>query len=436
MLRTLFFIPNAEIAGLPIFGRGWLLLAWAVFGVVLLVWLIRKQGAEGEVWGYLPLLVLVAAVIWFLLPRLCEPIPGRGGLRGLPIRGYGVMLLVAVAAAVAMAAWRGRRMGVDPELVFTLAFWAFVPGIIGARAFYVIEYWADFPRESLGEMLSAIIDVTQGGLVVYGSLIGAILGLVGFIYVYKMPPLATLDLVAPSLVLGMAIGRLGCFLNGCCFGGVCDLPWAVTFPADSPPYLHQVEHGETFVQGLKVAGESGAEPVITAVRPGSPAERQGLKPGQAIVSIDGYPIRTAEQARRELLRAQQFDTEIAIETSESESVVKWPITRPLPRSEPVHPTQIYSALNGLVLCLFLVAYAPFRRRDGVVWAMFLTLYPITRFLLEIIRTDEPSVFGTGLSISQLISLILLVCALAFWTHVFIKPPGTAFATYREPGKTG
>jgi len=329
-------------------------------------------------------------------------------------------------------------MGLDPELIFTLAFWAFVPAIIGARGFYVIEYWGDFQRETLGETLVALINVTQGGLVIYGSVIGGILGLLGFIYVYKMPPLATLDLVTPSFLLGMAIGRLGCFLNGCCFGGVCDLPWAVTFPADSPPYLHQVEHGETFIQGLKIVGGADAAPVITAVRSGSPAEKQGLKPGQEIVSIDGVPVRTAERARRELLRAQQFDTAmtITIDTAEGKTVVKWPITRPLPRSEPVHPTQLYSAVNGLVLCLFLVAYAPFRRRDGVVWAMFLTLYPITRFLLEIIRTDEPGVFGTGLTISQIVSLILLVCALAFWAHVFMKPPGTAFATHQEPGRTG
>ena len=436
MLRTLFFIPNAEIAGLPVFGRGWLLLAWAVFSVVLLVWLIRKQDAEGEVWGYLPLLVLVAAAIWFLLPKLCEPIPGRGGLEGLPIRGYGVMLLVAVTAAVAMAAWRGRRVGIDPELVFTLAFWAFVPGIIGARAFYVIEYWGDFQKETLFETLTAMVNVTGGGLVVYGSVIGGVLGLAAFIWRYRMPPLATLDLIAPSFMLGMAIGRIGCFLNGCCFGGVCDLPWAVTFPADSPPYLYQAQHGDTFVQGVKVAGAPGAEPVIAAVRPGSPAERQGLEPGQKIVSIDGYPVHTAEQARRELLRAQEFDTQIAVETSGRESVAEWPIARPLPRSEPVHPTQIYSSLNALVICLFLVAYAPFRRRDGVVWAMFLTLYPITRFLLETIRTDEPGVFGTGLSISQVVSLILLACAAAFWAYAFIKPPGTAFATYQGPGKAG
>ena len=61
MLRTLFYIPNEEIVGLPIFGRGWLLLAWGVFSIILSISLIRKQGSQGEVWGYLPLLVLVAA---------------------------------------------------------------------------------------------------------------------------------------------------------------------------------------------------------------------------------------------------------------------------------------------------------------------------------------------------------------------------------------
>jgi phosphatidylglycerol:prolipoprotein diacylglycerol transferase len=442
MLRTLFYIPDAEIAGLPIFGRGWLLLAWAIFSVVLLVYLIRKHGPaaqpEGEVFGYVPLLALVAGAIWLLLPRLCEPIPGREDLQGLPIRGYGVMLLVAVAAGVAMAAWRGRRLGLDPELIFTLAFWAFVPGIIGARVFYVIEYWADFQRESLGQTLIAVINVTEGGLVVYGSVIGGMVGLLGFIWAYKMPPLATLDLVTPSFLLGMAIGRIGCFLNGCCFGSVCDLPWAVTFPADSPPYFHQVERGETFVQGLKIAGAAGAEPLIAEVRPGSRAARQGLKAGQKILSIDHVPIGTAAQARRELLRAQQFDREITVKASgnDDQIVAKWPITRPLPRSEPVHPTQLYSSLNALVTCLFLVAYAPFRRRDGEIWAMFLTLYPITRFLLEIIRTDEPGVFGTGLTISQWMSLILLVCALAFWVRVWTKPRGTAFPKYQEPAPTG
>jgi hypothetical protein len=194
--------------------------------------------------------------------------------------------------------------------VFTLAFWAFVPGILGARAFYVIEYWDEFQRGP--DTFWAILNLTQGGLVVYGSVIGGIAGLAAFIYRYKMPPLATLDLVVPSFVLGMAIGRIGCLLNGCCYGGVCDLPWAVTFPAGSPAHRHQVEHGETFLQGLKIAGAAGAEPAILEVQPGSPAGEQGLEPGQRIVSVNGVPVRTVDGAQRELLGAQETDQEIMI----------------------------------------------------------------------------------------------------------------------------
>ena len=530
MCQTLFYIPNEEIAGLPVFGRGWLLLAWVAFSMLLLIRMIRKQGSSGDLWGYLSLMVLVAAAIWVLLPWLCKPIPGMDDVKGLPIRGYGVMLLVAVTAAVALAVRRARRLGIDPELMLTLTFWAFVPGILGARAFYVIEYWDELQRATPGQTLLTIVNMTEGGLVVYGSVIGGVVGLAAFIYKYKMPPLATLDLVVPSFVLGMAIGRIGCLLNGCCYGGLCDLPWAVTFPAGSPPYRHQLNRGETFVPGLTVAEEVTAKPVITAVEEGLPPAERGLKPDEQIIFINGHLVRTVRDARQELLLVQQRDREIAVETAKSVIAAEWTAASPIlpseasppaapadnraedgdtfvqglkiagppeakpviaevepgspaarerlkpgqrilainaravrtvkearellqaqqadekitieaaenvsalvlpaPRSEPVHPTQIYSALNGLLLCLFLLAYAPFRQRDGEIWAMFLTLYPITRFLLEIIRTDEPGMFGTGLSISQIVSLILLAGAAAFWAHVWMKPPGTAFPKYR------
>lgn len=430
MRQTLFHIPNAELAGLPVFGAGWLLLAWAILSAVLLAWLARKPESRGEAWSYLPLLALVGLAIWWLLPRLCEAIPGWNGTRGLPIRGYGVVLLVAVVAAVGLAAWRGRRLGLDPEVVFSLSVWIFVPGIVGARAFYVIEYWADIPKESLSQMLASIVNVTQGGLVVYGSVIGGTLGLIAFASKHKMPLLATFDLMTPSLLLGMAIGRLGCLLNGCCFGGVCDLPWAIQFPASppaSPAYTHQVLHGETFVQGLKFRGGPGAKPVIGEVKAGSPAAEQGLQPGQQILRINGFPVRTADGARRELLRAQNRERQIAIETSQDGTVATWPITHPLPWSEPVHPTQLYSTTNALVLCLLLLAFAPFCRRSGVIWATFLTLYPITRFLLEMIRTDEPGFFlrgvlGEGLTISQTVSVFLLIVAGLLWAYVLMRPP--------------
>jgi len=423
MLRTLFYIPNQEIAGLPVFGRGWLLLAWVVFSVVLLIWLVRKQGPKAEAWGYVPLLVLVALAIWWLLPVLCKD--GRG----LPIRGYGVMLLVAVTSAVALAVWRARRVGLDPELILTLAFWAFVPGIIGARAFYVREYWGDVQEETLLGTLIAIINLPDGGLVVYGSVIGGFVGLVGFIYKYKMPPLATFDLVTPSFLLGLAIGRVGCFLNGCCFGGTCDLPWAVTFPPDSPPYQSQVRRGQMY--GFEISGGRNAEPVVEKVEPDSPAGKAGLSPGDVLRRINDYSVQSAGQAHEVLARLFREQRPLIIETEDGRRL-KLPAT-PIPtRSLPVHPTQLYSSANGLVLCLFLLAYAPFCRRDGALWATFLILYPVTRFLLEMIRVDEPGVLGTGLTISQVISLIVLLCATAFWAYVLSKPPGTAFPRYQQP----
>ena len=430
MRQTLFYIPDEEIAGLPVFGRGWLLLAWAVFSIVLLIWLIRKQGSRAEAWGYAPLLVLVGAAIWFVLPRLCEP-------QGLPIRGYGVMLLVAVSSAVALAAWRARRLGVDPELIVTLAFWMFVPGIVGARAFYVIQYWPEFQRATPVETLGALVNVTQGGLVVYGSVIGGILGLMAFVYKYKMPPLATFDLMTPSFLLGLAIGRLGCLLNGCCYGETCDLLWAVTFPVGSPVHVHQVEYGETFLYGLKVPshppetfGGPRAPALIAEVEPGSAAEQAGLKPRQRIVSINDRSVRTVEDAQWELIHARKAGEPVSIKIAGSPTVASLPVGPPR-RSERVHPTQVYSALNGLLLCLFVLAYAPFSRRDGEVFAMFLTLYHITRFLLEFIRDDEAPDFGPGLTISQVLSLILLGCAALLYVHVWMKPPGLAFAKSRE-----
>ncbi len=78
---------------------------------------------------------------------------------------------------------------------------------------------------------------------------------------------------------------------------------------------------------------------------------------------------------------------------------------------------------------------PFRRRDGEVTAMALTLLPITRFMLEIIRTDEPAVFGTGLSISQNVSVLVLAAAIALWAWILTRPAGTAFPKH-EPGQAG
>lgn len=447
MLQTLFYVPD-RLFGLPLFGAGLLLAVWAVGSVVLLGMLVRRQGFNGDTLGYAAMLAALGAIIWLLLPRLVEP----GG--GVPIRGYGMLLLLAVVCAVGLAVYRGRRLGIDPELVMGLCFWIFIPGIVGARLFYVIEYWPKFYQapatagladvlRSLGATAAEILNVAQGGLIVYGSLFGGLLGLLGFVRWYKLPLLATCDLMIPSMFLGLAIGRIGCLLNGCCFGGLCDASWAVTFPPGSPPYQHQAEHGqialpskeqvqkgEVYVQGLKVVGPPRDPPRITAVEPGSAPERRGLAPGQTIVAINGRKTTTVEEAQHALRYAFQDGPTIAVATSDRPAIARWRLTGPPARSARVHPTQLYSAIDAAVLCLFLLAYDPFRRRDGELIALGLTIYPITRFLMEWIRTDEPKRFGPGLTIGQVVSLALLVGVAGLWLSVLRRAPGKAFPPAR------
>ncbi|HYW78622.1 MAG TPA: prolipoprotein diacylglyceryl transferase family protein, partial [Thermoguttaceae bacterium] len=304
----------------------------------------------------------------------------------------------------------------------------FVPGIIGARLFYLIEYWPEqylpvYQQHGLRALLVALIDVSSGGLVVYGSFLGAVTGLLAFVRKYRLPLLAVCDLIAPSIMLGMFLGRLGCLANGCCYGGACDRPWAITFPPEAPPYLEQVARGQ--MAGMLFDGDPKAPPVLLAVDPQSAAAKAGLKPGDQLTKLNGYEVKGAGHVHGLLREAFKQRQPLIIEIENRAPIRLDPMPVPA-RSHPIHPTQIYSSLNALVLCLLLLAYDPFRRRDGELFALMLSVYPIARFLLEIIRTDESSVFGTGLSISQNVSLALLLAASGLWCYILTRPPGRAF----------
>jgi phosphatidylglycerol:prolipoprotein diacylglycerol transferase len=412
MRQTLFYIPE-NIFGYPMFGLGVLLAVWAVASIILLAWVVRRQGWNADTRGYVPLLLAIGAVIWFLLPRISEP-----GF-GLPIRGYGTLLLSGFLGGSALVAWRGYRLGIDPELTISLVFWGFIPGIIGARVNYILRYPNEF--HSFGEMLN----ITQGGLIVYGSLIGGLLGFGAYLFKHKLPLLPMLDLLTPGMLLGLAMGRLGCFLNGCCFGGACDLPWAVQFPVGSPPFVRQAEEGKIFLYGLKFH-EPDAAPVIAEVEPGSAAAEHGVKPGETLKAINGTHVGTVSAAHWILLNAHRFGHELVITVAGRPAPVRLSIPHPLPRSHPIHPTQLYSAIDALVLCLFLLAYDPFKRRDGEVFALFLTIYPVNRFLMECIRVDEPGKWGTSLTAAQFVSLAILASVCGLWWYIVRQPPGKAF----------
>ena len=428
MLQTIFHIPHA-IAGWPVFGVGWALAGWALVCVLWMLLLTRLTEKRKELAGALPLMLLVGVMIVFVAPRIEEHDVALKP-NGVPIRGYGVMMLVAIVTGVGLASYRARRMGIDPEVMFSLALWMCVAGVIGARAFYVVQKWDQFYSDDTGIMLGKILSFTEGGLVVFGSAIGALLALVLFCRLRNLPPLAIADLVAPSMMIGLAIGRVGCLLNGCCYGGYCELPLALQFPSEAPVYVDQLTSGELY--GVKFGEatdpKTGKQQVIVAsVRPGSDAERAGVKPGEVVTHIAGYKIDQPFETRMvlEQLYVHKKQNELKGEPTEVEFNThkpKWTLPE---LSLPVHPTQIYSAIDALLLALVLWFFYPFRRNDGEVVALMLTLHPISRFLLEVVRTDEPGALGTPFTISQLVGFLFLALAIGLWLLIELRPRGRA-----------
>ncbi len=394
MCQTLFHIP-ATVAGYPVFGFGLLLAVWAAASIITLAVLARRQGFNADTWGYVPILLLIGAIIAWVLPAICVKSPSGVPL-GLPIRGYGMMMLLAVVSATLLAAWRAKRVGLDPDLIFTLVFWMIVPGIIGARAFHVIQfwrydYWPKYAGEggSLRALIGEIVNVTHGGLVVYGSLLGGLIGMLLFVRKYRMPLLALADLIAPSMLLGLAIGRVGCLLNGCCFGGVCDRPWAIEFPAGSPAYIAQAERGQMY--GFDVGANPDAKPcLVLEVTANSLAYRAGLRKRDRLLRINGRRINTAGDAQA-AIRESLLDEygqpliegrPLIVRAEGRPPITIQAISPPPQRSLPVQPSQPLSTIDALLLCLLLLAYDPFHRRDGAVFALMLSIYPISRFLIE------------------------------------------------------
>jgi phosphatidylglycerol:prolipoprotein diacylglycerol transferase len=152
-------------------------------------------------------------------------------LGSLTIHWYGVMVALAFLAGLWTATRRAPRENISSETIADIVFWLMVGAIIGARAVYVATYWRD---EFASQPVSEIFMIQHGGLVYYGGLIGATLAGVIYIRWKKLALWKIADVLAPSIALGNVFGRIGCLLNGCCYGRACSLPWAIRFPEDNP----------------------------------------------------------------------------------------------------------------------------------------------------------------------------------------------------------
>ncbi|MCF8061208.1 MAG: prolipoprotein diacylglyceryl transferase [Deltaproteobacteria bacterium] len=142
----------------------------------------------------------------------------------LTIHTYGLFVALGFASAIYVIIRLGKREGVPPQQIMDMAFIGIVWAIIGSRLFYVLLNLGYYRQNPLD-----ILKLWQGGLVFSGGLIVALAALAWHMRRRRMPVLATADLFAPGLALGQAIGRIGCFFAGCCYGRPADIPWAVVF---------------------------------------------------------------------------------------------------------------------------------------------------------------------------------------------------------------
>ncbi len=413
MNQTLMWIPHALIPWTLLWG--WLVVA-AISGGVL-VW---RRGWRALTTELALTAVVVSAIIIWVLPFLetldINPADPLGPMvpRGLAIRGYGVFLAVGILSAIGLVVARARRSGGSAESILSLCFWIVVGGLLSARLFYVLQKWNEFSIRNPLDFLHALADMTRGGLVVYGSFLGAVVVAIVFVKRRGLALWPTLDMLAPAMTLGLCIGRIGCLMNGCCFGGLCDPEFiaGVRFPMGSPPYMRQLERGEL----LGVHGEWRPEdryPLrAEQVDPGSVAYRLGVQPGDHLARLHF----------NELLLQSLSDGRI-----KGEFVLPWPRERATPAnplaiatsdlpawSMKVHPTQIYASLTALLLTLLLWTAYDHRRFPGQVFCMLLILYGVGRYLEESIRDDEAGWMGSPFTISQWLSMAGIVAGFALW----------------------
>jgi phosphatidylglycerol:prolipoprotein diacylglycerol transferase len=248
---------------------------------------------------------------------------------------------------------------------------ALASGIVGARLCHVLENLHEYTRHdlSLWRNLYNVVNIREGGLTFYGGFLLATPCLILYAWMRKVPIKLGMDIVAPVLMIGLGFGRIGCFLNGCCYGEQCTLPWGVSFPYYSNAYIDQYERGRLTPPVELTAGSIG------------------------LLSPDDVALRTDADLRA-----------IAART----------------RALPVQPTQLYSSFTAFLLAGLLIAYLGLPHVDGRVFALMMILEGIARFVLELIRVEPavwtPHVGGQayGMSISMILGLTIAVAGIAMW----------------------
>jgi phosphatidylglycerol:prolipoprotein diacylglycerol transferase len=324
----------------------------------------------------------------------------------IPVFGFGVMLVLAFAVSAWVGGRRVKAQGHNPTILWDVGLYVFIAGIVGARitSMFVDQQLPD----DVWQVILQFLRIWEGGLVLYGSIPGGIIGyLLAYRYVVKPNNVRTLqigDWLAPAIALGIAFGRLGCFLNGCCYGDVADparVPaWLSNqFPANSHPYNEVV-----WYQGWQSTYGFTLDDWFTIkhVDRGSSADQAGLKPGDRVLAVNDKTVKTKSELDRQLQATRSYQPLNLVIDRNGQHIE---LTFVPPPSLPLLPTQLLMTLDALLLFGLMWAYYPFRRREGAVLALLMMTYAVNRYLIEQLRLDNPEFLGP-LTVSQAISIAL------------------------------
>ncbi|HEY8665672.1 MAG TPA: prolipoprotein diacylglyceryl transferase [Tepidisphaeraceae bacterium] len=308
----------------------------------------------------------------------------------IPIYGYGLMLVLGFLGYIAISKFMARRAGINPELFVNAAIWGLIAGIAGARASHVIENWPDYSNGAFVENFLHMINLREGGLTFYGGFLLAAPIVIGYGIYQRVPLRKGMDIVAIGLMIGLGFGRIGCYLNGCCYGEEC--AWGVRFPYYSDAYREQFQKREIIPQNpalLTPLADSG----------------------------DAVILKSREEVRREGLTALARQE----------------------KANPVQPTQLYSSFNAFLIAALLFFYFWKPHAWGRTFAWMLILDGSSRYILEMIRVEpplNPHLFGP-LSIAQVTAVALVLAGIALWFIFgwYASTSGEQFGDYAAiPGK--
>ncbi|UCC22745.1 MAG: prolipoprotein diacylglyceryl transferase [Planctomycetota bacterium] len=315
----------------------------------------------------------------------------------LTVPAYGLMMVVGFLLAVWVIRRLSREITPDPQFITNAALYSLIAGVVGARLFFVVHYFYKFKHDLL-----SVFAIWRGGVELLGGVLLAIAVIFFYLWYHKLPVRRYLDILAIGLMMALIFGRIGCFLNGCCFGKPTNLPWAVRFPYHHPILTHSPAY------------HSQAHPNL---------DRNRYHPQLELpADFFGY-LGTDGQWYPDLKPYDQLTPE------QKQMVDKGPY-----RCLPVHPTQLYSSAAGVLLALILYLFwrrgqkarysakpGKFLTKPGCTFALMFIIYGIARFFLEFVRDDNPFEFDS-ITISQNISIGMIVMgAVLMATFGAMKP---------------